>query len=145
MDLKAVLRPSFSHRALHEYPPLVVFSQHAVCTEVEPETGKVFLRRNQWDEDIYQFDTVFGESASQIRVYESVAAPIVESVLRGFNGTVMAYGQTGTGKTFTLGNIGAGEDGHAQRGIMVRAVDDIFDKTSEDKEAKYKIHASYLQ
>lgn len=112
---------------------------------MEPETGKVFLRRNQWDEDIYQFDTVFGESASQIRVYESVAAPIVESVMKGFNGTVMAYGQTGTGKTFTLGNLGEGEDGHSQRGIMVRAVDDIFDKTSEDKDAKYKIHASYLQ
>jgi len=112
---------------------------------VEPETGKVFLRRNQWDEDIYQFDTVFGESASQIRVYESVAAPIVESVMKGFNGTVMAYGQTGTGKTYTLGQLGDGADGHAQRGIMVRAVDDIFDKTSEDKDAKYKIHASYLQ
>uniref|UniRef100_A0A7S0RP80 Kinesin-like protein n=1 Tax=Pyramimonas obovata TaxID=1411642 RepID=A0A7S0RP80_9CHLO len=118
---------------------------HAVCTTVEPETGKVFLRRNQWDEDIYQFDTVFGESASQIRVYESVAAPIVESVMKGFNGTVMAYGQTGTGKTYTLGQLGDGADGHAQRGIMVRAVDDIFDKTSEDKDAKYKIHASYLQ
>mmetsp|Transcript_13421 Transcript_13421/g.22658 ORF Transcript_13421/g.22658 Transcript_13421/m.22658 type:complete len:824 (-) Transcript_13421:643-3114(-) len=118
---------------------------HAVCTEVEPETGKLFLRRNQWDEDIYQFDTVFGETSSQIRVYEAIAAPIVEGVLKGYNGTVMAYGQTGTGKTFTLGSLGEGDDGYAQRGIMVRAVDDIFDKTAEDTEAEYKIHASYLQ
>jgi len=118
---------------------------HAVCTEVEPETGKLFLRRNQWDEDIYQFDTVFGETSSQIRVYEAIAAPIVEGVLKGYNGTVMAYGQTGTGKTYTLGSLGEGDDGYAQRGIMVRAVDDIFDKTAEDTEAEYRIHASYLQ
>jgi kinesin family protein 5 len=78
-------------------------------------------------------------------VYEATAAPIVESVMKGFNGTVMAYGQTGTGKTYTLGNLGEGEDGHANRGIMVRAVDDIFERKREDDEAEYKVHASYLQ
>jgi len=124
---------------------LEITEGHAVCSEVEPETGKLFLRRNQWDEDIYQFDTVFGETSSQIRVYEAIAAPIVEGVLKGYNGTVMAYGQTGTGKTYTLGSLGEGDDGYAQRGIMVRAVDDIFDKTAEDTEAEYRIHASYLQ
>jgi len=112
---------------------------------VAPETGKVFLRRNQWEEENYQFDGVFAGSSSQLRVYESVAAPIVESVLHGFNGTVMAYGQTGTGKTFTLGSLGDKDDGCAQRGIMVRSVDDIFEKISEDEEADYKVHASYLQ
>ncbi|KAM0949632.1 putative minus-end-directed kinesin ATPase [Dioscorea sansibarensis] len=30
----------------------------------------------------------------------------IKSVLNGYNGTVMAYGQTGTGKTFTLGQLG---------------------------------------
>ena len=35
-------------------------------------------------------------------MYEEVAGPVVESVLNGYNGTVMAYGQTGTGKTFTM-------------------------------------------
>eukprot|EP00241_Pyramimonas_parkeae_P004462 CAMPEP_0114246730 /NCGR_PEP_ID=MMETSP0058-20121206/12634_1 /TAXON_ID=36894 /ORGANISM="Pyramimonas parkeae, CCMP726" /LENGTH=813 /DNA_ID=CAMNT_0001359967 /DNA_START=215 /DNA_END=2656 /DNA_ORIENTATION=+ len=122
-----------------------VDEQHHVCVETEPETGKVFLRRNQWEEDNYQFDAVFGESSSQLRVYESVAAPIVESVMRGFNGTVMAYGQTGTGKTFTLGNLGEGEDGHSERGIMVRTVDDIFEQMKEDTEHDYHVHASYLQ
>lgn len=79
------------------------------------------------------------ESSSQLRVYESVAAPIVESVMRGFNGTVMAYGQTGTGKTFTLGNLGEGEDGHSERGIMVRTVDDIFEQMKEDTEHDYHV------
>ena len=34
-----------------------------------------------------------------------VGKPVVESVLSGYNGTIMAYGQTGTGKTFTLGSF----------------------------------------
>ena len=46
-------------------------------------------------------DGVFFSSTTQ-RVYEEVAGPVVESVLNGYNGTVMAYGQTGTGKTFTM-------------------------------------------
>lgn len=47
-----------------------------------------------------------------------------QSVLEGYNGTVMAYGQTGTGKTFTLGKLG--DEDTADRGIMVRALEDIL-------------------
>jgi kinesin family protein 11 len=38
----------------------------------------------------------------QIDVYRSVAHPIISEVLAGYNCTVIAYGQTGTGKTFTM-------------------------------------------
>ena len=47
------------------------------------------------------FDGMFFSLTTQ-SVYEEVAGPVVESVLNGYNGTVMAYGQTGTGKTFTM-------------------------------------------
>lgn len=49
---------------------------------------------------------------------------ILQSVLSGYNGTIMAYGQTGTGKTYTLGQLG--RDDISQRGIMVRTMEDIF-------------------
>ena len=49
-----------------------------------------------------RFDAVFAPTASQRRVYEEAALPIVDGVLRGYNGTVLAYGQTGTGKTYTM-------------------------------------------
>eukprot|EP00740_Mantoniella_antarctica_P003830 CAMPEP_0181353562 /NCGR_PEP_ID=MMETSP1106-20121128/2898_1 /TAXON_ID=81844 /ORGANISM="Mantoniella antarctica, Strain SL-175" /LENGTH=1124 /DNA_ID=CAMNT_0023466175 /DNA_START=118 /DNA_END=3489 /DNA_ORIENTATION=- len=71
--------------------------------EASPETNRILLRRNQWDGESYQFDQAYPAHTSQKRIYEMVAAPVVESVLRGYNGTVMAYGQTGTGKTFTMG------------------------------------------
>jgi hypothetical protein len=46
----------------------------------------------------FTFDSVFGDAATQAQVYNTTARPIVESVLKGYNGTVFAYGQTGTGK-----------------------------------------------
>lgn len=52
----------------------------------------------------------------------------------------MAYGQTGTGKTFTLGRLG--DEDTAARGIMVRSMEDIISGTSLDTDS---ISVSYLQ
>lgn len=64
----------------------------------------------------------------------------LQSVLDGYNGTVMAYGQTGTGKTYTLGRLG--EEDAADRGIMLRAMEDILSEASPDNDS---ISVSYLQ
>ena len=37
-----------------------------------------------------------------MQVFETVALPIVESVLQGYSGTIFAYGPTGSGKTYTM-------------------------------------------
>lgn len=63
-----------------------------------------------------------------------------QSVLEGYNGTIMAYGQTGTGKTYTLGRLG--EENAADRGIMVRAMEDILAELSPQNEA---VSVSYFQ
>lgn len=63
-----------------------------------------------------------------------------QSVLDGYNGTVMAYGQTGTGKTFTLGRLG--DEDTSARGIMVRAMEDILANISRDSDS---VMISYLQ
>lgn len=63
-----------------------------------------------------------------------------QSVLDGYNGTVMAYGQTGTGKTYTLGRLG--EEDAADRGIMLRAMEDILAEVSPENDL---ISVSYLQ
>ncbi|GMI80591.1 Arabidopsis thaliana KINESIN Ungrouped clade, gene A, ARMADILLO REPEAT-CONTAINING KINESIN 1 [Hibiscus trionum] len=112
----------------------------ADCVELHPELKRLKLRKNNWNSESYKFDEVLTETASQKRVYEVVAKPVVESVLSGYNGTVMAYGQTGTGKTFTLGRIG--KDDASERGIMVRAVEDILANISL---ASDTVEASYLQ
>ncbi|XP_015787992.1 kinesin-like protein KIF3A [Tetranychus urticae] len=53
----------------------------------------------------FTFDTIFRPEATQIQVYAQSAKHIVDSVLHGYNGTVFAYGQTGTGKTYTSAGI----------------------------------------
>lgn len=112
----------------------------ADCIEIQPELKKLKLKKNNWSSESYKFDEVFAESASQKRVYEVVAKPVVESVFSGYNGTIMAYGQTGTGKTYTVGNLGKTDA--SERGIMVRAVEDIIANTSLDHES---VEVSYLQ
>ncbi|XP_027336337.1 kinesin-like protein KIN-UB [Abrus precatorius] len=108
--------------------------------ELQPELKRLKLRRNNWDSDTYEFDEVLTEFASQKRVYEVVAKPVVESVLDGYNGTVMTYGQTGTGKTFTLGQLG--EEDTSDRGIMVRSMEDILGDLSPETDL---VTVSYLQ
>lgn len=110
------------------------------CVELLPELKRLKLRKNNWDAETYEFDEVLTEFASQKRVYQAVAKPVVESVLDGYNGTVMAYGQTGTGKTYTLGPLG--EEDPATRGIMVRAMEDILAGVSLDTDS---VTVSYLQ
>ncbi|KAB1219034.1 Armadillo repeat-containing kinesin-like protein 1 [Morella rubra] len=110
------------------------------CVEFQPELKRLKLRKNNWSSESYQFDEVFTETASQKRVYEVVAKPVVESVLRGHNGTVMAYGQTGTGKTYTVGRLG--KDDASERGIVVRALEDIICDMSP---ASDSVEVSYLQ
>ncbi|XP_042384424.1 kinesin-like protein KIN-UB [Zingiber officinale] len=119
---------------------MIADADFADCVELLPELKRLKLRKNNWDSETYEFDEVLTEFASQKRVYEVVAKPVVESVLEGYNGTVMAYGQTGTGKTFTLGRLG--EEDTAARGIMVRAMEDILADTSPEIDS---VSVSYLQ
>jgi kinesin family protein 11 len=48
---------------------------------------------------LYNFDHVFGDQADQAMLYADVVQPILDEVLLGYNCTIFAYGQTGTGKT----------------------------------------------
>ena len=61
----------------------------------DPETG-------QYGSIKYNFDRVFDPNSTQREVYDEAIIPIIESVLEGFNGTVLAYGQTSSGKTHTM-------------------------------------------
>ncbi|KAG2543403.1 kinesin-like protein KIN-UA isoform X4 [Panicum virgatum] len=110
------------------------------CVELQPESKRLKLKKNNWICESYKFDEVFSENASQKRVYEVVAKPVVESVLEGYNGTVMAYGQTGTGKTYTVGRLG--KDDPSERGIMVRALEHILSSMSFETD---RVAISYLQ
>lgn len=94
----------------------------------------------------FTFDRVYGEDSTQATVYELTAKPAVESVLLGYNATLIAYGQTGTGKTYTMeGFKFMGTD--AQRGIVPRAAEAIFSyiQSSNGANTKFMVRVAYLQ
>eukprot|EP00948_MAST-09A_sp_MAST-9A-sp1_P002281 g2281.t1 len=90
----------------------------------------------------FTFDHVFDENTDQPTVYDTVVSPIVQEVLKGYNCTVFAYGQTGTGKTYTMeGKMNSSshstttqadfvtdENNSYQEGVIPRAVNEIFDQ-----------------
>ena len=50
----------------------------------------------------FTFDAIYDWDSTQVDIFEETFQVLVDSVLKGFNGTIFAYGQTGTGKTFTM-------------------------------------------
>eukprot|EP00756_Hemistasia_phaeocysticola_P034055 Hpha_TRINITY_DN16502_c0_g3::TRINITY_DN16502_c0_g3_i1::g.135847::m.135847 len=90
----------------------------------------------------FTFDRVYDQNASQSDVYNHTGRASVDAVLGGYNATMIAYGQTGTGKTYTM--EGFTEEG--QRGIIPRATEDIFSHIHNAPESsKFLVRASYLQ
>nr|KAJ3422817.1 Chromosome-associated kinesin kif4a [Polyrhizophydium stewartii] len=74
----------------------------------------------------FTFDHVFGPEASQGHIYDSLAAPLVDQFFAGFNATILAYGQTFSGKTFTMGSSNDHRTPEPVRGIIPRIVLDVF-------------------
>eukprot|EP01028_Stygiella_incarcerata_P004227 TRINITY_DN1904_c0_g1_i1.p1 TRINITY_DN1904_c0_g1~~TRINITY_DN1904_c0_g1_i1.p1 ORF type:complete len:1331 (+),score=456.95 TRINITY_DN1904_c0_g1_i1:142-4134(+) len=93
-----------------------------------------------FDEKKYYFDGILPETISQEEVYNTVCQKIVSDVFEGFNGTCFAYGQSGTGKTYTLANMEPG-----QEGVIPRVVQHMFRQIASDQDNEYKVVVNYVQ
>ncbi|XP_057718799.1 kinesin-like protein KIN-7N [Arachis stenosperma] len=87
----------------------------------------------------YAFDHVFDETSTNASVYELLTKDIIHAALDGFNGTAFAYGQTSSGKTFTMN----GSENNP--GIIPRAVKDIFAKIETMSDREFLIRVSYME
>lgn len=110
-------------------------------------------RQREWEEkpQLFQlhrftFDSVFDLDSTQLDVYTQTAKPAVQSVLEGYNSTIFAYGQTGTGKTYTMEGF-TYNNKDPERGIIQRTIEDIFYfiESTSNENTKFIIRASYLQ
>ena len=73
---------------------------------------------------IFSYDKVFSPNSNQSEIYNSVGKRIVEDIMAGYNGTIFTYGQSGSGKTYTMyGNDLYDEN---TKGIIPRVVEEIF-------------------
>ena len=91
----------------------------------------------------FTFDRVFDGSAPQSAIYREVQ-PAVQDLLAGYNATIFAYGQTSSGKTYTM--QGPDIDDADKKGIIPRVVEDIFASVAAaPEEVEFTIRASYLE
>jgi hypothetical protein len=90
----------------------------------------------------FKVDNVFGSFATQQEIFDQTMPPIIKDVMRGYQSTVFAYGQTGTGKTYTM--EGAVDD-EAHMGIIPRAAMTIFEKLKGETYIESTVSVSYLE
>lgn len=98
----------------------------------------------------FHFDKVFGQNSKQVDVYNVVVYPLIKEVLDGYNCTVFAYGQTGTGKTFTMegdrlnGQSSVSWNKDPVSGIIPRALSHMFDELRL-LQVEHTVRASFLE
>ncbi|CEG65458.1 hypothetical protein RMATCC62417_02246 [Rhizopus microsporus] len=92
----------------------------------EARDKKVILTTNNY---VYSFDHIFYQDATQQKIYDQVGKPILSEVLCGYNCTIFAYGQTGTGKTYTMEGDLENANGKPapNAGIIPRIICDLFE------------------
>ncbi|KAM8997890.1 kinesin-like protein KIF23 isoform 5-T5 [Ara ararauna] len=88
--------------------------------QIHPPEGYRIFRNGEYRETQYSFKEVFGALVVQKQLFDVVAKPLVEDLIRGKNGLLFTYGVTGSGKTHTM--TGSPGDG----GLLPRCLDMIF-------------------
>ena len=89
---------------------------------------------------IFKYDKIFTSESQQSQIYENVGKRIVGDVMEGYNGTIFAYGQSGSGKTYTMYGPDIFDD--IYKGIIPRIVEDIFnyvEKADDNVDFQFKL------
>ena len=90
----------------------------------------------------FNFDRIFPPSSTQEDIYDFGVKGIIESVLDGYNGTVLAYGQTSSGKTYTM----QGEmDEERRKGIIPRMINHVFKYIYQNEGTDFMIKVSMIE
>ncbi|KAI9654145.1 MAG: kinesin motor protein cin8 [Alyxoria varia] len=129
-----------SDRELKENSGVVVSADGVKGSAVELSMGPSALSNKR-----YQFDRVFSPAADQGMVFDEVVQPILNEVVSGFNCTIFAYGQTGTGKTYTMsGDITDMLPLPDEAGIVPRVLHSLFSKL-ENENTESSVKCSFIE
>uniref|UniRef100_A0A8C0CGW5 Kinesin family member 21B n=1 Tax=Balaenoptera musculus TaxID=9771 RepID=A0A8C0CGW5_BALMU len=121
-----------------------------ICTSVTPGEPQVLLGKDK----AFTYDFVFDLDTWQEQIYSTCVSKLVEGCFEGYNATVLAYGQTGAGKTYTMGtgfDVAMAEE---EQGIIPRAIAHLFGGIAERKRRaqeqgvagpEFKVSAQFLE
>ena len=113
------------------------------CVFFDPQRGEISVKKLDSDEPprIFYFDRVYDDTTKQETIFNESALPIINDVIQGYNGTMFAYGQTGTGKTFTM----SGKNDGTNEGIIPRSFESIFSLIKKTFQTNFLIRVSFLE
>ena len=112
-----------------------------VCMFTSP-TSLQFNSTREKNRYRFNFDRIFPPSSTQQDIYSFGVKGIIDSVLDGYNGTVLAYGQTSSGKTYTMqGEMGS----ESTMGIIPRMISHVFDFIHEQDSTEFMIKVSMIE
>ncbi|KAK1174680.1 kinesin-like protein KIF27 isoform X1 [Acipenser oxyrinchus oxyrinchus] len=121
--------------------PKEILHNQQVCVRVVPNTQQVIMGKDR----AFTFDFVFGQKSLQNELYVTCIKPLVLSLIEGYNVTVFAYGQTGSGKTYTIGGGHVVSSSDEEKGIIPRAIQEIFHCISENHNRDFTVKVSYIE
>ncbi|XP_043941981.1 kinesin-like protein KIF14 [Protopterus annectens] len=132
------VRP-FNSREKSENAVQVVFVEGQETIVYHPETSQQY--NFVYDYSFSSFDETSSDFASQADVYKTLAAPLLDKAFEGYNTCLFAYGQTASGKSYTMMGFST------NNGIIPRFCEQLFSRIakSETREVTYHLEMSYLE
>ena len=115
-----------------------------VTTSTKDRTVTVIKDKNSRKPRLtYAFDNVFTAFSTMDELFGQTLLPMFEDVLQGYESTVFAYGQTGTGKTYTMEGDLSNDEMHGVIPRTARAIFDALDDT--ERFSDYRVMCSFLE
>eukprot|EP01035_Chromulina_nebulosa_P018830 gene18830-24609_t len=110
---------------------------------IDDERGIVDVSVDTFDKKQFSFDKIFGPSTTQQAVFEEVES-VVDAVIAGINGTILTYGQTSAGKSFTMEGPSLFDE--SSQGVISRSISKLFTLIGQANEnTDFQIIASYIE
>jgi kinesin family protein 5 len=112
------------------------------CFRIDEGRGTVETMVD-YEKKFFTFDKIFGIGATQSQIFDAVSG-IVDSVMEGFNGTILAYGQTSSGKTHTMEGPSLWD--MESQGVIPRTIDKFFSRMADaESSVKFTVSVSYFE
>ncbi|NWY67027.1 KI21B protein, partial [Erithacus rubecula] len=140
----------FSSRRIRPQLPKEKIEGCHICTSVTPGEPQVLLGKDK----AFTYDFVFDLDTWQERIYSTCMGKLIEGCFEGYNATVLAYGQTGAGKTYTMGTGFDMSISEEEQGIIPRAISHLFSGIEQRQRAarsqgvaapEFKVSAQFLE
>ena len=106
---------------------------------------------NSRSKEVFTFDKVFGPEVKTETIFKEQVKDLVKNPINGINQTIFAYGQTSSGKTYTMHGYANNCGLHGKSpskikiGLIPLSVREIFDHIEIDKTRSYKVSVSYME